>query len=61
MVSVSRYDDAGDRTTHDLVLAADGDVCHVFLRDPEVPGRLVAHGLGEDEWRSLVTKLAAPA
>lgn len=61
LVSVSRYDDTGDRTTHDLVLAAAAGVCHVFLRDPDVPGRLVAHGLDEAEWRGLVTKLAAPA
>jgi hypothetical protein len=61
LVSVSHYDEAGDRTTHDVVLAAEGDVCHVFLRDPEAPSRLVAQGLDDEEWRGLITRLTAPA
>ncbi len=61
LVSVSRYDDGGDRTTHDVVLAAEGEVCHVFVRDPESPDRLVAQGLDEQEWRDLVTTLTALA
>jgi hypothetical protein len=59
LISVSHWDDdAGE--THDVVLARDGERCHVFLRDPEQPSRLVAQGLDGDEWRDLVTRLAAP-
>jgi hypothetical protein len=61
LVSVSRYDDSGDRTTHDVVLAAEGEVCHVFMRDPESPARLVAQGFDEEDWRGLVERLAATA
>jgi hypothetical protein len=59
LVSVSQYDDSGDRTTHDVVLAADGDTCHVFLRDTDDPSRLVAQGFDDEEWRGLVTRLTA--
>jgi hypothetical protein len=61
LVSVSRWDRAGDRETHDLVLAQDGDRCHVFARDPDDPSRLVAQGLDDDEWRDLVAGLASPS
>ncbi len=57
LISVSRWDDAGDRETHDVVLAQDGDRCHVFVRDPDSPDRLVAAGTDDDEWRDLVTRL----
>ena len=58
LISVSHWDDTGDRETHDVVLAQDGDRCHVFVRDPEDPARLVAQGLDDDEWRDLVARLA---
>jgi hypothetical protein len=61
LVSVSRYDPSGDRTTHDVVLAADGGVCHVFLRDVDDSARLVARGLDTAESHELITGLAAPA
>jgi hypothetical protein len=48
----------GTRETHDVVLARDGDRCHVFLRDPDEPSRLVAQRLDGDEWRDLVKGLA---
>lgn len=60
LISVSRWDDTGDRETHDVVLAREGDRCHVFVRDPEEPARLVAQGLDDDEWRDLLTRLATP-
>ena len=60
LVGVSHWDDAGARETHDVVLAQDGDICHVFLRDPDQPSRLVGQGLDDDEWRDLVVGLAAP-
>ena len=60
LISVSHWDEAGDRETHDLVLAQDGDRCHVFVRDPNDPARLVAQGLDDDEWRDLVARLARP-
>jgi hypothetical protein len=58
LISVSHWDEAGDRETHDVVLAQDGDRCHVFVRDPENPARLVAQGLDDGEWRDLVARLA---
>jgi hypothetical protein len=61
LVSVSHWEDDGTRATDDVVLARDGERCHVFLRDPDEPSRLVAQGLGEDEWRGLITRLAVPA
>ena len=60
LVSVSHWEDDGTRETDDVVLARDGERCHVFLRDPDEPSRLVAQGLDEDEWRDLITGLAAP-
>lgn len=60
LISVSHWDDAGDRQTHDVVLAQDGDVCHVFVRDVDNPARLVAEGLDADEWRDLLVRLATP-
>lgn len=59
LVSVSRWNDAGDRETHDVVLAKDDDRCHVFVRDSEQADRLVAAGMDEDEWRDLLTRLAS--
>lgn len=60
LISVSHWDETGDRETHDVVLAQDGDRCHVFVRDPDDPAQLVAKGLDDDEWRDLVTSLATP-
>ena len=60
LVSVSHWEDDGTRETDDVVLARDGERCHVFLRDPDEPSRLVAQGLDEDEWRGLITRLAVP-
>ncbi len=59
LVSVSHWDDGGNRETHDVVLAQDGDRCHVFVRDAEDPARLVAAGMGDDEWHDLLTRLAS--
>lgn len=59
LVSVSRWDETGNRETHDVVLARDDDRCHVFVRDPEDPARLVATGMDDDEWRDLLTRLTA--
>jgi hypothetical protein len=60
LISVSHWEDDGTRETHDVVLARDGELCHVFLRDADEPSRLVAQGLDGDEWRDLVTRLAVP-
>ncbi len=57
LISVSSWQDDGTRDTHDVVLAQDGDRCHVFTRDRGRTGRLVAQGLDDDEWRSLVSGL----
>jgi hypothetical protein len=59
LVSVSTYDASGDRTTHDVVLAAEADTCHVFLRDPDAPTRLVAQGFDDDQWRELIRRVSA--
>jgi hypothetical protein len=62
LISVSHWGDDGARATHDVVLAREDDVCHVFLRDPQDPARLVAQGLDGDARRALVRDLlAAPA
>lgn len=60
LISVSHWEDDGTRDTHDTVLAQEGDSCHVFTRDPEEPAKLVSQGLDDQEWRSLVSRLAAP-
>jgi hypothetical protein len=60
LVSVSHWADDGTRETHDVVLARDGDRCHVFLRDPDEPSRLAGQRLDGDEWRDLVKGLAVP-
>jgi hypothetical protein len=60
LISVSHWEADGTRETDDVVLARDGERCHVFLRDPDEPSRLVAQGLDDDEWRDLVTRLAVP-
>jgi hypothetical protein len=60
LISVTHWEDDRARETHDVVLARDGERCHVFLRDPDEPSRLVAQGLDADEWRDLVTRLAVP-
>ncbi len=63
LLSVSRWDDAAVTApdTHDVVLAQDGDTCHVFLRDVEDPAKLSARGLDNDEWRDLVRSLFGTA
>jgi hypothetical protein len=60
LVSVSHWESDGARDTHDLVLAQNGETCHVFMRDPEEPSKLVAQGLDDDEWRDLLESLAVP-
>ncbi|WP_446664775.1 hypothetical protein [Flexivirga sp. B27] len=58
LVSVSTWNDAGDRDTSDVVLAQDGDTCHVFVRSEQDPAKLVAAGMDNDEWRDLVKRSA---
>lgn len=58
LISVSHWDEAGDRETTDVVLAQDGARCHVFVRDAEDPARLVAQHMDDDEWRDLLIRLA---
>jgi hypothetical protein len=60
LISVSHWEDDGTRETHDVALARAGERCHVFMRDPDEPSRLVAQGLDDGEWRNLVTRLAVP-
>jgi hypothetical protein len=50
---------AADRAgeSSDIVLARDGDLLHVFLRDPEDGSRLVAQGLDDDAVRELVATM----
>jgi len=61
LISVSTWEDDGTRATHDVVLAQDDGACHVFLRDPDEPSKLVGHGLDDDEWRGMVRELAVPS
>jgi hypothetical protein len=60
LVSVSHWEGDGARETHDIVLARDDDTCHVFMRNPDEPSKLVAQGLDDDEWRQLLERLAVP-
>jgi hypothetical protein len=60
LVSLSHWEGDGTRDTHDVVLAQAGDTCHVFTRDPDDPGKLVAQGLDNDDWRALIGGLAVP-
>jgi hypothetical protein len=61
LVSISHWQSDGTRDTHDVVLAQEGETCHVFTRHPEAPSKLVAQGLDEDEWRGRVEELAVPS
>ncbi|MBB2894398.1 hypothetical protein [Flexivirga oryzae] len=58
LVSVSRWDQADNRDTTDVVLAQDDDRCHVFTRSPDDPASLVPAHMDNDEWRDLLRKLA---
>jgi len=60
LVSVSTWDDAGNRETHDVVLAQDDDRCHVFVRDADNAAKLVPAAMDDDEWRDLLTRLSSP-
>lgn len=59
LISVSQWDDVGNRRTHDVVLAKDGAHCHVFLRSDTDPSRLVAQPLATDDWRALIARFTA--
>lgn len=59
LISVSKWDTNGDLSTDDVVLAQDGDHCHVFVRDPESPDTLTSADMDTHEWRDLVTRLSA--
>jgi len=58
LVSVSRWDEAGNRDTTDVVLAQEDDRCHVFTRSADDPAQLVPAHMDNDEWRDLLRKLA---
>ena len=60
LISVSHWQDDGTRETHDLVLAQAGEICHTFMRDADAPAKLVTRGLDDDQWRGLISRLAAP-
>lgn len=57
LISVSTWDETGNRETQDIVLAQDGDRCHVFVRSSDDPAKLVPAGMDNDEWRDMVTRL----
>lgn len=59
LISVSRWPDDGDPATQDVVLAQEGECCHVFVRSPEDPAKLVPAGMDNDEWRDAVKRLSA--
>lgn len=58
LVSVSRWGQADNRDTTDVVLAQDDDRCHVFTRSPDDPASLVPAHMDNDEWRDLLRTLA---
>lgn len=57
LVTVTRWQDGGERENTDLILAREDDRMHVFLRDPGDPERFVAQGIEHDEVRSLLERL----
>lgn len=59
LVSVNRWDEEGNRETHDLVLVQEEDRCHALVRDAEEPSRPVVTGMDDGEWRDLITRQAA--
>ena len=59
LVTVTRWDESGQREKTDVVLAREGERLHVFLRDPDQPERFKAQGIDNDELRRLVERLVA--
>jgi len=57
LVTVTRWQDEGQRENTDVILAREDDRVHVFLRDPGDPERFVAQGIDHDEVRSLLERL----
>ncbi len=60
LVTVTRWRDGDERENTDVILARERDHLQVFLRDPADPGRFAAQGIGHDELRALLGRLAAP-
>ena len=58
LVSINRWDEEGNRETHDVVLVQEEDTCHALVRDADEPSRLVATGMDDGEWRDLITRQA---
>ena len=59
LVTVTRWDESGQREKTDVVLAREGERLHVFLRDPDQPERFKAQGIDNDELRRLLERLVA--
>ena len=60
LVTVSRWRDSSEREKTDVILARQGDNLHVFMRDPDDPGRFRAQGIAHDQLRPLLERLTAP-
>jgi hypothetical protein len=59
LLTVTRWQDAGERESTDVILAGEGDRLHIFLRDSADPKRFVAQGMAADEVRTLLERLIA--
>lgn len=59
LITVNRWDESGEHTSTDLVLAQEDKDCHAFVRDEQSTDTLVATGKDEGEWRELVVKAAS--
>jgi hypothetical protein len=59
LVTVTRWQDHGNRDNTDVILAREEERLHVFLRDPDEPDRFAAQGLDDDELRELLERLTA--
>ena len=59
LVTVSRWRDSGEREKTDVILARERDHLHVFMRDADDPARFKAQGIGHDQLRPLLDRLAA--
>ena len=60
LLTVTHWHDDGARESTDLILAAEKQHLHVFLREADDPARFAAQALGSGDVRPLVERLLAP-
>ena len=58
-MTVTHWRDDGARESTDLVLAAEGQQLHTFLRNADDPAQFTAQPLGDGGARALIERLIA--